>query len=213
MDRDHLGSLLFLSSLAASAAACAGGSSSPGPRPNPFATATAGDDDSGASGETWTDPLETSGNPDSDDSKGGDSTGDWPNEGETGSPTNGGTDGPDIPPDDSGATGMGSTSDASGGSSGDYEGSSGYYEPPVGDPCPALAQLYSDCNSDYIYANEIELCDESSAQAQAISLGCGVAHTEYLACLSTLDCATLLQPGVPLACVIQAAATDLACAP
>lgn len=213
MDRDHLGSLLFLSSLAASAAACAGGSSSPGPRPNPFATA--GDDDSGASGETWTDPLQTSGNPDSDDSKGGDSTGDWPNEGESGSPTNGGSDGPDIPPDDSGATGIGSTSDASGGSSAGYdEGSSGYYEPPVGgDPCPALAQLYSDCNSDYLYANEIELCEESRANAQAISLGCGIAHAEYLACLSTLDCATLLQPEVPFACVIQAAATDIACAP
>lgn len=213
MDRDHLGSLLFLSSLAASAAACAGGTGSPGPRPNPFGSV---DDDGAASGETWTDPLQTSGSPDSDGSKGGGSTGDWPNEGETGSPTNGDTGGPDIPPDDdSGQTGMGSTSGASGGSTGSYdEGSSGYYDPPVGgDPCPALAQLYSDCNSDYLYSSEIVLCQESRAAAQASSIGCGVAHTEFLACLSTLDCATLLQPGVPFPCLIQGAATDIACSP
>lgn len=218
MDRDHLGSLLFLSSLVTSAAACAGGTGSPAPRPNSFGTA--GNDDGGASGETWTDPLQTSGSPDSDDSddsddsKGWGSTGDWPNEGETGSPTNGGSSGPDTSPDDSGATGMGSTSDASGDSSGGYdEGSTGYDPPVGGDPCPALAQLYSDCVADYTYESEIDLCQEARANAQAISFGCGVAHSEYLACLSTLDCVTLLEPGVPFPCLIQSAATDIACSP
>lgn len=207
MDREHLGNLLFLSSLAASAACASGGG--PAPRPSPYVTG--GGDDGDGSGETWTDPLETSGTPDPSDSddKGGTDT--WPDGGETGSSTDGTGDGPDIPPDDSGA----STSDASAGSSGGYgESSTGYYEPPTGgDPCPALAQLYADCDSDYVYASEIELCQEARSQAQAISPACGAAHSEYLACLSTLDCATLFDPGVPLACVIQAATTDIACLP
>ncbi len=211
MDREHLGSLLFLSSLATSAAACAGGSGGPAPRPSPYVT-NGGDEGNGSS-DTWTDPLGTTGNTEPVDSKGLDETGDWPNEGETGAVSEGTSDGPDIPPD-SGASGMGSTSDASGGSSGGYGESSTGYDPPVGgDPCPALAQLYADCDSDYTYASEIELCEQARASAQAISPTCGTAHAEYLACLSTLDCATLFAPGVPLSCVIQAAATDLACAP
>ncbi len=210
MDREYLGGLLFLSSMAASAAACAGGSSGPAPRPSPFVTN--GSDDSNGSSDTWTDPLGSTGGSESPDSQGADETGDWPNESETGSLTEGTSDGPDIPPGDSAA---GSTSDASGASTGGYgEGSTGYDEPPVGgDPCPALAQLYADCDSDYTYESEIVLCQQARAQAQSISPGCGLAHAEFLACLSTLDCATLFQPGVPLACVIQGAATDLACSP
>ncbi len=207
MDREHLGSLLFLSSLAASAAACAGGGEGPAPRPSPFATV--GGDDGDGSGDPWTDPLETSGAPDPKGSDDGDETEGWPNEGETGSPSEG-TGGPSDPvPGDTGATGTGSTSD----SAGDYgEDSTGYYEPPAGgDPCPALAQLYADCVPEYTYENEIQLCDQSTASAQAISGACGLAHAEYLACLSTLDCGPLLQPGVPFACVIHGAATDLAC--
>jgi len=210
MDREHLGSLLFLSSLAASSAACAGGSGGPAPRPSPYVT-NGGDEGNGSS-DTWTDPLGTTGNPEPVDSKGLDETGDWPNEGETGSPINGTSGGPDIPPGDSGVSG--STSDASAGTSGGYDESSTGYGPPVGgDPCPALAQLYADCDSDYTYASEIELCHQATASAQAISPACGAAHAEFLACLSALDCATLFQPGVPLACVIEGAATDLACAP
>lgn len=211
MDREHLGSLLFLSSLAAASGGCAGGTGGPAPRPSPYVT-NGGDDGNGSS-DTWTDPLGTTGNTEPVDSKGQDETGDWPNEGETGAVSDGTSGGPDLPPDDSGATGMGSTSDASGGSSGgDDESSTGYY-PPIADPCPALAQAYADCDSDYTYASEIQLCNQARASAEAISPACGAAHAEYLACLSTLDCATLFQPGVPLPCVIQGAATDLACAP
>ena len=210
MDREHLGSLLFLSSLAASSAACAGGSGGPAPRPSPYVT-NGGDEGDGSS-DTWTDPLGTTGGTEPVDSKGLDETGDWPNEGETGALTGGTGDGPDIPPDDSGVSGMGSTSDASGDSSGGYdEDSTGGY-PPIGDdPCPAIAQLYADCVPDYTYASEIEFCQDALAEAQAISPACGAAHAEYVACLSTLDCATLLDPAVPLECAIQAAARDLAC--
>lgn len=213
MDREHLGSLLFLSSMAASAAACAGGGG-PAPRPTPFVTN--GSDEGDGSGETWTDPLETSGTPDSSGTDGSDGTDTWPHEGESGSPTDGTGGPPDLPPDDPGMTSMGSTSDPdpSEGSSGDYGDDSTGYDPPVGgDPCPALAQLYADCVPEYTYENEIVFCQQSRVDADANSPACGLAHSEYLACLSTLECGTLLQAGVPLPCVIQGAATDIACQP
>ena len=208
MDREHLGSLLFLSSLATLTVGCAGGSGGPAPRPSPYGT-NGGDD---GSGDPWTDPLETSGGSAPAESKGSGDTGGWPNEGETGAVPDGTSGGADPSPDDGDSTGMGATSETPAASSGDSGESSTGYDPPVGDdPCPDLAQLYADCDADYTYESEIALCQQARASAQAISPACGSAHAEFLACLSTLDCATLFQPGTPLACVIQGAATDLAC--
>ncbi|MCR9164650.1 MAG: hypothetical protein ACE37F_13575 [Nannocystaceae bacterium] len=204
MDRETLGNVLFLGSLLT--VGCASGSEGQGPRPGPFVT---GGGDDGGSGDPWTDPLETTGQP---GTSGSDSDDGWPSEGETGVVS--GSTG-DMPPGPDGDTGMGgSTGGVPGGEeSGGYgDGTTGYMSPPVGeDPCPALAQRYADCNPDYIYEYEIELCTQARQSAADESPACGAAHAEYLACLSTLDCASLLAPGVPFACVLQAAAMDLAC--
>ncbi len=212
MDRETLGNVLFLSSLLT--VGCASGSEGQGPRPGPFVTG--GGDESG-SNDSWTDPLETTGEP---GTSGADSDDDWPSEGETGvvssdtgdMPPPG--DDPDAGSDSDSETGMGggSTGSMSGGAeSGGYDETTGYMPPMGGDPCPALAQLYADCNPDYIYEYEVELCNQARANAAAESPACGDAHAEYLACLSTLDCASLLAPGVPFPCVLQAAGMDLAC--
>jgi len=205
--RDTWGNALFLTSMAALSAGCAGGASGPKPSPTPFF----GDGDGGDT-DPWTEPLDTTG-PEGGSGSGkpaDDETGasGWPNEGETG-----GTGGPPPGDDDGGAPGSGTTGmPPAGDETGDYGGSSTGYDPaPVGDPCPALAQLYSDCNPEYAYETEIEYCNAARASAQSISVLCGTAHAEYLACLSTLSCGVLLQPSVPLGCAFQAAATDLAC--
>ncbi len=210
MDRDTLGNLLFLSSLAAVSVGCAQGSEGPGPRPGPFVT---GGGDAESEGDPWTDPLETSGG--EEDPKPDDGTGGWPDEGETGqvsSGDSGGMDGDDTGGADSGAM---ETSGASATTGGEGYGSTSAgdsgYDMPVGDPCPALAQLYADCNPEYDYATEIQLCNQARTQAASISAACSLAHTEYLACLSTLSCGALLGGSEPLACTFQGAATDLAC--
>jgi len=208
MDRETLGNVLFLTSFTALSVGCAQGSEGAGPRPGPFVTG-AGDEDPG---DPWTDPLDTTGASGTSGADGSsDDGGGWPSEGETGQVSSG-TGDPSGGGDD-GASGGSTGGMPSGDESGDY-GSSGYgYDPPPpgGDPCPALAQLYSSCNTDYLYENEIMACNAARQQAQSISAACGTAHAEYLACLSTLDCGTLLQPGVPFACILQGAATDLAC--
>ena len=207
MDRETLGNVLFLTSLAALSVGCAEGSTGGGSRPGPFMTG-AGDEDPG---DPWTDPLDTtgaagtSGADESSDDGGG-----WPSEGETGQVS---SESGDPSAGDGETTDLGTTGSPGGEESGDYA-SSGYDDeppPPGGDPCPALAQLYSSCNPEYLYQDEITACNAARAQAQSISAGCGTAHAEYLACLSTLDCGTLLQPGVPFACILQGAATDLVC--
>lgn len=211
MDRETLGNVLFLTSLLS--VGCASGSEGQGPRPGPFMT---GSGDDGGSSDTWTDPLETTGAPGTSGGDDDDSDSGWPSEGETGvvsSSTGGMPPGDDSSDDsDSGMSG-GSTGSPSGrDESGGYDDDTTGYMPPVGDdPCPALAQRYADCNPDYIYEYEIELCNDARANAEAQSPACGDAHAEYLACLSTLDCAALLAPGVPFPCVLQAAGMDLAC--
>lgn len=206
MDRDTLGNVLFLTGLAALSVACAEGSSGPGPRPGPFVTG-AGDDDPG---DPWTDPFETTGaGMTSGSGETGNDDGGWPNEGETGQVS---SDTGEPPGSDDGDPGM-DTTDAppSGDESGDY-GSTGYgYEPLPDDPCSAFSQVYADCSSNYSYDELLDLCEQSRVDANSVSVACGLAQAEYLACLSSLDCTTLLQPEVPFACVFQATARDLAC--
>ncbi len=212
MDQHTLGNVLFLSSLAGLSIGCAAGSEGSGPRPGPFMTSL-GDD--GGAGDPWTDPIETTGAGGTSGGQDDDGDGGWPSEGETGVVS---SDTGELPPEDDDGPMGGSSSGGMppGGESGDEGGDEGGgdttgYGPMGGDPCPALAQLYTDCNPDYTYESEIQLCNQSRANAASISAACGIAHAEYLACLSTVDCATLLSPDIPFACVLQAAATDLAC--
>ncbi len=209
MDQEKLGSILFLASLMGTG--CAEGVEGAGPRPSPYAGD--GDDTRGAS--PWTDPFETSGAGDDaagdsagSDGDGGDSG--WPSEGETGHASGGSTG--DFPSNDGGADdGEATTGAPDGGDEGDY-GSSGYAEPPpTGNPCPDLVQLYTDCIPGLDYATELGYCEAARQSAASISAGCSVAHNDYLACLSTLDCATLLVRGVPFPCLLQSAAVELSC--
>lgn len=205
MERDTLGNLLFLSSLAVIGQACAADEG--GPRlGRPY---TSGGGEAETTDAPWTEPLGTS-TTDTPDPK-GETTG---GEGETGDPD----------PDPSGAGGTGGTEPEPGGDSTGDDGAAetGTTGPMGGDdaststgydaywPCPDLAQLYVDCNPAYDYVSELDLCNQARAQAQSISLACDLAHGEYLACLSSLGCADLLG-GEPQACAFQGTATQLAC--
>lgn len=207
MDHQTLSSVLFLSSL--TSLGCAQGTDSEFV-PAPYGPSSNG---RGSDGDApHTDPFETTG---SDPSQpGNDSQGTNPGsgEGETGNASDGSTTGDASPSETDGdsetAGGEGETGieSSSTGDYGDY-GSTGDYgesgSPPAGGPCPNLAQLYSDCVAEYTYDSEIALCEQSVSNAQNISPACGTAHSEYLACLSTLDCGTLLGEGVPFPCLIQ----------
>lgn len=213
MEQHTLGNLLFLSSLASLSVGCAAGSESGGPRPGPFMTSDGSDP-----GDPWTDPLETSGPESGTSGTPGDDGADeggWPSEGETGTPS-GETGTPPGDDDDGGgsmSSGGGTTGMPPGGESGDESGgeTGGYIPMPEGDPCPALAQLYADCVPEYTYEIELQICQNSLENAEAISGACLIAHTELLACLGTVDCGSLLSPEIPFGCILQGAANDLAC--
>ena len=161
---DSLANLLLLTSVALVSAGCAKGAEGPGPRPGVFGTGAGNEDP----GDPWTNPIDTTGaESGSDGSTSGfdegetgqvsSETGEFP----TGAESSGG-DGPSLPPEGE-----------DGGDEGGEDTSTGYgYDDPplpTGDPCPALAQLYSSCNADYLYADEIQACDAARAQAQSIS--------------------------------------------
>ncbi len=208
MDQETFGSIVFLASLLGTG--CAEGADGAGPRPTPYPGN--GDDSRGAS--PWTDPLETTGADSKDGAgdgaeDGGDESG-WPGEGETGQISGGSTG--NGPSDGSGGfdTDFGTSGDE--GDEGDY-GSTGYDSPPPppGNPCPDLVQLYTECIPELEYATEMGYCEDARQTAASISAACSLAHTDYLACLSTLDCASLLVQGTPLPCFLQGANLEFSC--
>ncbi|MEM6296566.1 MAG: hypothetical protein AAGA54_35195 [Myxococcota bacterium] len=219
MDTQSLSSLLFLSTIAGLTACAQGATDEPGPIA--FTTAPGGGD---GSNDPWTDPFETTTDtpddptsaPDTsegetgkvDDGFGTDETGggDEGDEGTTGEPD-------DAPEDDTAASGPGgSTSggDDGGGDDGGVAETSGGAVNPA-DPCPGVAQLYADCIPEYTYEGELAFCEGTVADAEAVSNACAVAHQDFLACLSGVDCLTLLLPFIPQ-CALQEAARDNACA-